>query len=46
MPAEGLVEYQHFFVDMGLTEEAWIAASVHHGASEIRSGHVLEALLD
>ena len=29
-----------------LVEAAWVVASVHHGASEIRSGHLLEALLE
>lgn len=29
-----------------LVESAWIAGSVHHGFPEIRSGHLLEALLD
>ncbi len=29
-----------------LAEAAWIAASVHHGQDEIRSGNLLEALLE
>ena len=28
-----------------LIEDAWIIASVHHGVQQIRSGHLLEALL-
>lgn len=28
-----------------LIESAWIVASVHHGANEVRSGHLIEALL-
>jgi len=28
-----------------LVEEAWVIASVHHGHPQIRSGHLLEALL-
>jgi type VI secretion system protein VasG len=30
---------------MSLFESAWIVGSVHHGASEIRSGHIIEALV-
>lgn len=28
-----------------IVEEAWVIASVHHGHSKVRSGHLLEALL-
>ncbi len=31
---------------MQLAEAAWIVASVHHGYPKIRSGHLLEALLE
>ena len=30
---------------LGLVEEAWVVASVHHGQGHVRSGHLLEALL-
>jgi type VI secretion system protein VasG len=30
---------------LDLVQEAWVAATVHHGASEVRSGHLLEAAL-
>ncbi len=31
---------------LGVLESAWVVGSVHHGAEEIRSGAILEALLD
>ena len=30
---------------LDLVQQAWVAATVHHGASEVRSGHFLEAAL-
>ena len=30
---------------LDLVQQAWITATVHHGASEVRSGHLLEAAL-
>ena len=30
---------------LDLIQQAWVAATVHHGASEVRSGHLLEAAL-
>ena len=30
---------------LGLIEEGWIVASVHHGQGHVRSGHLLEAVL-
>ena len=31
---------------LDLVEKAWVAGSVHHGATELRSGFLLEALLE
>ena len=30
---------------LDLVQQAWVAATVHHGAAEVRSGHLLEAAL-